>query len=521
MWRAASPLRPTRSRSSSSAITVTLVFHFDYGGAETALSYNRVRVKSLIRIACLCSLAGLALAGQTVANGGKRLYVDGLTTKGDEQKLRQALIAEIRKSNSVTLVSDPANADLILDGGGEIWVKGYHSFSPRSELKLPTNGTPIYGGFLSVELKNQQGVTLWSYLATPGSESDDVSKGLARRISKHLAEALSRPEILAPVPSQRPPAASLHAAGATFPAPVYRKWFINYEAGNPGVQITYDAVGSEAGIRKLLSGEVDFAASDSPQGVHEIAPGQENKYLFFPSVVGAVVPIVNLPGIPDGIKFTPEALAGIYLGKITKWNDSILKQANHGVPLPDLPITVIHRSDGSGTSYAFTSYLSQVSPEWKSKVGSGLEPKWPVGRGASGNQGVAAQVKELGGSIGYVEFIYALQNHINYGKVRNQNGDFVEASLESIAAAVNHSMDISDDLTVSIVDAPGPGSYPIASFTWLIVPEHVADSVKRNAIVLFLRWMLGAGQTQAAALGYLPLSEDVVAREEAAIARIH
>lgn len=198
-----------------------------------------------------------------------------------------------------------------------------------------------------------------------------------------------------------------------------------------------------------------------------------------------------------------------------------MKQANHGADLPDLDIKVIHRSDGSGTSYAWTSYLSQTNLEWKMMVGDGFEPKWPVGKAAAGNEGVAAMVKELGGSIGYVEFIYALQKHLNYAKVRNQNGEFVEASLESIGAAVSHLMEIGDDLKVSVVNAPGAGSYPIASFTWLVVPAHIDDAAKRNAITVFLRWMLGPGQQQAAALGYLPLPKAVVSREQDLIAQIH
>ncbi len=489
------------------------------------MAYNRLRVKSLSQaVSCAvfcCLLAAPAVAWQAGSKGPRRIYVQTFTTKSGGEKLRDDVIAEIRKLSSVAVVADAANADLILAGGGEIWIRGYHSFSPRSELKLSTNGTPVYGGFLSVELKNKQGVTLWSYLATPGAEASDASKDLAKRIAKHLAEAFLQPEV--PVSSADPPqpAVNLHGAGATFPDPVYKKWFINYMAGNPGIQIAYDAIGSEGGLRKLLAGDVDFGASDSPEGIHEIAPGKQREYLFFPSVVGAVVPIVNLPGIPDGIKFTPEALAGIYLGRITKWNDPVLKQANRGVPLPDLDITVVHRSDGSGTSYAWTSYLSQVNPEWRSKFGASLAPKWPTGRGAAGNEGVAALVKELGGSIGYVEYIYALQNHVAYGKVRNQNGEFVEASLESIGAAVSHAMELSDELTVSIVNAPGAESYPIASFTWLVVPAHVTDAVKRNGITLFLGWMLGPGQRQAAALGYLPLSQEVISREDAAIGRIH
>jgi phosphate transport system substrate-binding protein len=321
--------------------------------------------------------------------------------------------------------------------------------------------------------------------------------------------------------SEPPPAVAVNGAGATFPYPVYKKWFTNFRIEDPAARISYDAIGSEAGIRKLLAGGIDFGASDSPDAIRELAPAQENNYLLFPSVIGAVVPIVNVPGIPEDIAFTPEALAGIFLGKITKWNDPILQRANRGLHLPDLDIVVVHRADGSGTSYAWTSYLSKTSPEWKARVGASLSPKWPAGRGANGNEGIAALVKELGGSIGYVEFIYALSNHLNYGRIRNQNGEFVEASLESIAAAVAHSMEIGDDFKTSIVDAPGQGSYPVASFTWIVVPTHIADDAKRRAITSFLRWMLGPGQRQAAALGYLSLPREIVAREQDAIARIH
>jgi phosphate transport system substrate-binding protein len=233
-----------------------------------------------------------------------------------------------------------------------------------------------------------------------------------------------------------------------------------------------------------------------------------------------VVPIVNVPGVPDNIAFTPEALAGIYLGRIKKWSDPILKRANRGVNLPDLDIVVVHRADGSGTSYAWTDYLSKTSAEWKTAVGASLIPKWPTGRGAAGNDGVAKLVKELGGSIGYVEFIYALQNHIDYGRVRNRNGEYVEASLESIASAVRHAMEIRDDFKGSIVDPPGQGAYPIATFTWLVVPTHVSDDGHRGAIKAFLRWMLGPGQRQAAALGYLGLEREIVTREEEEIATI-
>jgi len=479
----------------------------------------QLRKSTWMLAAAWCLAAAPQFAWQGTAPAPKRLYVEPFATTSDARKLRDDVTAELRKLGSFSLVSDEAKADLVLGGGGEIWVKGYRSFSPRSHMKMPSNGTPIYGGFLSVELKNKRGVTVWSYLATPGPSSEDVSKDIAKRIAKHLAESLDESEIPAPASALRP-SISLKGAGATFPYPVYQKWFTNFQMEAPGAAITYDAIGSEAGIRKLLAGAVDFGASDSPEAIHQIAPDEESRYLFFPSVIGAVVPIVNLPGIAESVAFTPEALAGIYLGKITKWNDPILKRANRGLNLPDLDIVVIHRADGSGTSYAFADYLSKISPEWKAQVGASLTPQWPAGRAATGNDGVAKLVKELGGSIGYVEYIYALQNHLSYGSIRNQNGEFVEASLESIAAAVNQSEGIPDGFKASIVDAAGEGSYPIASFTWIVVPAHIADDAKRTAITAFLKWMLGPGQRQAAALGYLALPKELVAREQAAIARI-
>lgn len=466
-------------------------------------------------------LSGSVAASQTINSVGKRLYVEAFATNASAAKLREDLILELRKSSSVALVPDEANADLVLGGGGEIWIKGYRSFSPRSPMKMSSNGIPRYGGYLSVELKDRDGVTIWSYLATPSVASEDPSKDLAKRIAKEIAVALRHPEVRTRTSSGQQPAIEIRAAGATFPYPVYEKWFTNFQAERPSTLITYEAIGSEAGVRKLLAGEVDFGASDSPEVIHQIGPDVEDKYLLFPSIVGAVVPIVNLPGVSEDIKFTPEALAGIFLGKITNWNDPVLRRANHGLHLPDLPIVVVHRADGSGTSYAWTDYLSKISPEWKAKVGSSLTPNWPAGREATGNDGVAKFVKELGGAIGYVEFIYALRNHLSYGKIQDENGDFVAASLESIAAAVNQSPNVRSDFKGSIVNAPGRGAYPVASFTWMVVPRHIADETKRSAITAFLKWMLGPGQLQAAALGYISLPRELAAREEATIAKIH
>jgi phosphate transport system substrate-binding protein len=475
-------------------------------------------LKRLLPIGCWL-LAGPAFAWQVSAGAVKRLYVEPFATKTDADKLHDDVTEELRKQRAFTLVRDEANADLILGGGGEIWIRGYHSFSPRSHIKMPSNGTPIYGGYLSVELRNRQGVTEWSYLATPGAASEDVPKDLSKRIAKHLVEAHISPEIITLPPSPHR-YINLSGAGATFPYPVYEKWFTNFQNQNPGVAIKYDAIGSEAGIRRLLTGSIDFGASDNPDAIHELAPDDEKKFLLFPSVVGAVVPIVNLPGVSESIAFTPETLAGIYLGKIRRWNDPIIKRANRGVNLPDLDIVVVHRADGSGTSYAWTDYLSKTNPEWRAAVGVSLSPKWSTGRAATGNDGVARLVKELGGSIGYVEFIYALRNHLNSGRIQNRNGEFVEASLESIDAAVSHSSQIRDDFKGSIVDAPGEGSYPIASFTWIVVPTHIADDAKRSAITTFMKWMLGPGQRQAAALGYLALPKEIVTREDDVIAKI-
>jgi phosphate ABC transporter phosphate-binding protein len=448
-----------------------------------------------------------------------RLYVEPFATKSAlEEKLRGDVITELRKLGRFSIVADESRADAILGGGGEIWVKGYRSLNPRSG-RLPSAGTPVYGGFLSVELRNTRGETLWSYLATPQTTSEDVSTDLAKRIARHVVEALDHIEAPpAPVVSPDTPTV-LKGAGATFPYPVYAKWLKNYQREHPNLAIAYDPVGSEAGVRRLLAGGADFGATDNPEAIQQLAPGEENKYLLFPSVVGAVVPIVNLPGLSSDIRFTPEALAGIYLGKIRKWNDPILKQANRGVSLPDLDIVVVHRSDGSGTSYAWTDFLSKTVPEWKDRIGTAMAPPWPIGRTAERNEGVAALVKELGGSIGYVEFIYALQHHLSIGEVRNSRGQFVEASLESIAAAVGQGM-VGDEFKASLVNAPGPGAYPITSLTWIVVPAQIADERKRAAIAGFLAWMLGPGQLQAAALGYGALPKDLAVREKAALARI-
>jgi phosphate transport system substrate-binding protein len=477
-------------------------------------------IRWISRAAAWFSLAAAAMAWQApMPAAAQRIYVEPFTTKTGSKALRDSLIGELRKMKSISIAPSESAADIILAGGGEIWIKGYRSLNPRAGTS-PSNGVPSYAGYLAVELRDSKGDTLWSDLVTPGSASDEVSKDLSKQIAKDVADALAHPQPAPPAGSLSQANTALKGAGATFPFPVYEKWFTNFRREKQNAQISYDAVGSEAGVRRLLAGEVDFAASDCPQAIHDLAPAEESKYLFFPSVIGAVVPIVNLPGFAGEISFTPRALAGIYMGTIKKWNDPILREANRGLHLPDLDIVVVHRSDGSGTSYAWSDYLTQTSPEWKSSVGTGLSPQWPVGRAASGNEGVAQTVKELGGSIGYVEFIYALRNHLSYGKVQNRRGESVAASLESIAAAVDHALPMGDGLKGSIVNAPGPGAYPIASFTWFVTPARMEDEGKRSTMAAFLKWMLGPGQTEAAALGYLRLPKDVVTRTQAVVAKI-
>ena len=281
-----------------------------------------------------CAMFGSALAWQTApANQIRRIYVEPFTTQPGCEKFREGLITELRKLNSVLLAADESSADAILGGGGEVWIKGYRSHNPQLG-KSPPNGTPIYTGFFSIELRDKNGEALWSYLATPPAASVDVSKDLSALIVKKLVEALKQgeaPSRTTPLPQ---PTTILKGAGATFPFPVYAKWFTNYRRQNPALQITYEPIGSEAGVRKLIANSVDFGVSDSPEVIRELAPGDEERYLFLPSVVGAVVPVVNLPGLPSDIAFTPEALAGIYLGKIKKWNDPILARTNRGLRLP-------------------------------------------------------------------------------------------------------------------------------------------------------------------------------------------
>src|SRR5579863_4875721 len=283
----------------------------------------------------------------------------------------------------------------------------------------------------------------------------------------------------------------LNAAGATFPYPIHSKWFDVYHTAHPNIQINYQAIGSGGGIRQLQAGTVDFGASDGPMSDEQLA-ASKFKILHFPTVLGADVPSYNISGVSGELNFTEKALAGIFLGTITKWNDPEITKANPGVNLPSADIVVIHRSDGSGTTYIWTDFLSKASDDWKNKVGKGTSVNWPVGLGGKGNEGVSGLVKQTPDAIGYVELIYAVQNNIPYGKVQNAAGKFVKADLAGVtAAASGAAKDMPDDFRVSITNAPGATSYPISSFTWLLIPAQISDAAKRDAIKDFLKWMLG------------------------------
>ena len=315
-------------------------------------------------------------------------------------------------------------------------------------------------------------------------------------------------------------AQQINGAGATFPNPIYSKWFSEYNKSHPAVQINYQPIGSGGGIRQLSAGTVFFGASDGPMTNDQLLAAGF-RIIHLPTVLGGVVPVYNIPGVNAELRFTGPVLADIFLGKIATWNDAAIRNLNPGVSLPGDPITVVHRSDGSGTSYIFCDYLAKVSPQWKSTVGVATSVNWPAGVGAKGNEGVAGLVRQTPGAVGYVELIYALQNKIAYGSVQNSAGEFVRASTETVSnAAAVAAKSMPKDFRVSITNAPGKDVYPISSFTWLLVQESPSDKAKSKALVDLIRWALTDGQKFAPELGYAPLPKEVVALEMETLKRV-
>jgi len=420
--------------------------------------------------------------------------------------LRARVINRLQRDGRLKIVEDRSAADVILRGSSSIWATGAMAFNPHSKAAREVS----YQGYLSVELLGKADQTLWSYLVTPSRfRTASITDDLADHVVARLLDALATGAAGSSSPIAASPGAgvALHAAGATLPAPLYRKWI-----ESSGMRVTYDAIGSEAGIARLAEGKVDFAASDMP-----LKPGDSSgnlRVIHFPTVLGGVVPIFNLPSTGRTLRLTPEILSGIYSGAIRKWNDPRIIEINRGARLPDADIAVIYRSDGSGTTFVWTSYLSISSPQWKSSVGAGVRVRWPVGAGASGNEGVAELVAKTPNSIGYVELIYAIQHELSYASVRNAAGEFIKADLASItAAAAGASVSPGEEFRSSILDSRNKGAYPISTFTWLLIPAEGVSPEKRSAMADWLKWALTSGQKQCASLGYAPLPSEIVNSE--------
>jgi phosphate ABC transporter phosphate-binding protein len=434
----------------------------------------------------------------------RTIQVDALGHGINAAALRDRVIERLSHSGQIKVVDSSSASDAVLRGDSNIWATGTVVMNPRSSASRQTD----YQGYLSLELVDKDNQPLWSYLVTPSRfRTDGITHDLADHGAERLIDAVRSGSLKADLPAAGATKhVALRAAGATLPQVIYLKWF-----KSAGMAVNYDAVGSDAGIEQLAAGKVDFAASDMP--VTRETSSASIAVTNFPTLAGGVVPIYNLAGVSGTLHFTPQILAGIYSGAIHRWNDSRIRAANGGQRLPDAEITVVHRSDGSGTTFVWTSYLSLVSPEWKSGAGAGTHITWPVGVGAQGSDGIAAMVAKTPNSIGYVELIYAIQHELNYAAVENPAGQFIKADLASITAAAQFASENSEKgFRFSILNAPGKSAYPISTLTWLLVPSQGLDAQKKEAIASLLRWMLTAGQKDCGSLGYAPLPREVAAR---------
>jgi phosphate transport system substrate-binding protein len=437
----------------------------------------------------------------------RKIYIDTSAARPDPTEMRQHLIDSLRNDHSLEIITDQTHADAILKVSSEIWVKAYISVNPR----VPGNKYPVYGGFLSAQLIGKGGDTFWSYLVTPSKyASTGIHQDLSDQLIKNLLATLHNAAQSSP--ANHPPTL-LKAAGATFPAPLYQAWIESFHQHHPNVQISYSGVGSDAGIQQLRDNKITFAASDIPLSDASMAQ-MRLKLLQFATVIGAVVPVYHLPQASQDLRFTPEILAGIYLGKIRRWNDPAIRELNHGVTLPDAEIIVVHRADGSGTTFAFTDFLSKTNPAWKNAIGAGSTVNWPIGRAAQGNDGVASLVEQTPNSIGYVELSFAIQRQLSYGTVRNAAGNFAQANLITIDAAAGGNGNLD-----SLINARGKDAYPITTYTWLLVPESIADPAIKSAVADFLDWILTSGQKECSALAFNPLPKEIVTRQQELLAK--
>jgi phosphate transport system substrate-binding protein len=439
-------------------------------------------------------------------NRSRTIQVASMGDGNGAAALRQNIVDRLNRSQGMKVVDNSSAADLVLRGSSSVWPTGTISMSPHSKSASET----IYQGYLSVELADKSGRILWSYLVTPShfrtvSITDDLADQVVFRLLNAIRGGATGSSSFAAASTHSQVA--LHAAGSTLAAPLYRMWFQSAD-----MSVAYDAIGSEAGIDELAEGKVDFAGSDMPLNDQSTPAGL--RVIQLPTVVGGVVPIYNLPALGRTLKLTPQVLAGIYSGAIRKWNDPRILESNRGAHLPDAEIAAVHRSDGSGTTYVWTSFLSLASADWKASAGAGTRVTWPTGTGAEGNDDVAKLVEKTPNAIGYVELIYAVQHELSYAAVLNPAGEFIKADLTSIAAAASGTAVMNGrDFRFSILNAPNKDAYPIATFTWLLVPLQGVSKEKRSAIASLLNWALTSGQKECAALGYAPLPREVVASE--------
>jgi phosphate ABC transporter phosphate-binding protein len=482
------------------------------------------KVKSHLQIAlarrcwtfrCLLLLAfsTASCAGQRVGalSEARTLCVESFTGGGEAIRLRDSLVRQLSRSSRFRLVQSPADADVVLKGSGQVWVRGYFRINPRT----PGNDRQaVYGGYLSLEIVGTANQTLWSWLVTPSRLAwSNVVDDMAKHAARKLIDARESGPVSATPQSSASPLAhtELKAAGATFPAPLYQQWFENFEQLHPEVRVNYSPVGSQLGIEMLAAGKLDFAGSDvATEFLAGVAATSHLRRIA--TVLGGVVPIYNLKGVDRELRFTPEILADIYLGRVRRWNDPEIRRLNKGVDLPDAEIAVVHRSDGSGTTWVWSDFLSKVSAKWSADVGRGTTLQWPVGFGAERNEGVADKVQSTPNSIGYVELTYAIQHELNFAAVRNRSGEFIKADLDSLAEAARES-EITGATPAAINNAPGKYAYPIAAFTWILLPPESVDPARRAALIELLRWILTSGQKECSALGYAPLPRETADRE--------
>jgi phosphate ABC transporter phosphate-binding protein len=467
-------------------------------------------MRSMVVTLSLCGcLAAAAARAQTATQPGLRsVYLETADKSRVSLAVDKRLAARIEKSGALRVVRSKGAADAVLRVAAVVWPEGTYVANPRSGAV----GVAAYRGYASADLVSSTGEPLWSYLATPKPlRLTGVTGDLGDQLFAGLQAALAKGMALSAVTSttRTQPGQTLRVAGATFPAPLYRRWFESYAEQANRAPIRYEAAGSVAGTAMLQAGKIDIAASDIPEHAGETA--FEQGLLRLPTVVGGVVPIVNLPGAGRDLRFTAELLADIYSGKVHRWNDPTIRRWNKEARLPDAEIQVVHRSDGSGTSFVWTSFLATASDAWKGKAGAIAD--WPVGVGELGNEGVAAEVQTTPNAIGYVELTYAVQHRLPYASVRNPAGQFIRADLDSLEAAAQSAVAAGDKTDGSLLNEPGIGTYPIATFTYFLVPQPLHDDREATAVADLLRWVLVEGQRQCASLGYAPLPREVAARE--------